>query len=237
MTYKFIIVTKFIIRTAVESFDQLWENERTPQIPVKIKPCVQVAWNSWALRWKLWRDVGTHPYLSCLELICPSQKEFGQKLVELSAAGASAQVIRNENQWAVQWWQLQTLLPLRAGHQLGRKDPLRNLSQVRPQGVEGLHSQGENKCGAWLAGRDWGVCNHWCRGLGIVLSGFFPFSWNYLAAENKLKMMLCSLIRGCTPQQSFSIFYSNLRTKSSSYDIMFGEVQHIQNVPSLWFKR
>lgn len=46
VTFKFIIVTKFMIITKVKSFDQLWESERTPQTPVKIKPCVQAAWNS-----------------------------------------------------------------------------------------------------------------------------------------------------------------------------------------------
>lgn len=38
--------------------------------------------------------------------------------------------------------------------------------------------------------------------------------------QNKSKMRLCSLIRGCTPQQTLFVFNFNLRTASSSYDIM-----------------
>lgn len=68
-------------------------------------------------------------------------------------------------------------------------------------------------------------------GWGLFSRVSFPLA--EIIWQNKLKMMLCSLIRGCMPQQTLSMFYSNLRTGSSGYDIMFGEMQHMQNVPSL----
>lgn len=46
--------------------------------------------------------------------------------------------------------QLQTWLCLKASHQPGGRDLLRKLSQVHHREVEVLHSQGKNKCGAWL---------------------------------------------------------------------------------------
>lgn len=133
--------------------------------------------------------------------------------------------------------QLQTLLSLRAGCQPGRRDPLRNLSQVHPWEAEGLHCQGKNKCGAWLAGRDWGVCNCCCRGWGLFSRVSFPLA--EIIWQLKISSRWCSvpLLEAAHHSKLFSIFYSSLRTGSSSYGIMFGETQHMQNVPSLWFKR
>lgn len=72
VTFKFIIVAKFMIITklkALTSFEKVKGHHRHLS---KSNLAFRRPETAWALRWKLWFDVQTHPYLSCLELICPS---------------------------------------------------------------------------------------------------------------------------------------------------------------------
>lgn len=135
--------------------------------------------------------------------------------------------------------QLQTQLPLRAGHQPGRRDPLRNLSQVHPRGVEGLQSQGKYNVVPGLQG---GTEVSEIIGAG----GWSLFSWiSFPLAEIiwqlKINSRWCSvpLLEAAHHSKLFPCFIPTwyMRTGSSSYDNIFGEMQHMQNVPSIWFKR
>lgn len=135
--------------------------------------------------------------------------------------------------------QRQTLLPLRAGHQPGRRDPLRNLSQVHPWEVEGLHSQGKCNVVPGLQGGTEVSAIVGAGGWGLFSR--VSFSLAEIIWQLKINWKWCSvpLLEAAHHSKLFPYFVPTwyMRTGSSSYDSMFGEMQHMQNLPSLWFKR
>jgi len=72
--------------------------------------------------------------------------------------------------------QLQARLCLKTGHRPGGGDPLRKLSQVHCGEGEVLHSQGENKRGAWLVAEGHRVYDCLCRGWGLLSRVSLPLA-------------------------------------------------------------
>lgn len=135
--------------------------------------------------------------------------------------------------------QLQTLLPLRASHQPGRGDPLRNLSQVHSREAEGLHSQGKYNVMPGLQGGTEVSAVVGAGGWGLFSRVSFPLAEIIWQLKINSRWSSVPLLEAAHHSKLFPYFIPTwyIRTGSSSYDSMFGEMQHMQNVPSLWFKR
>lgn len=135
--------------------------------------------------------------------------------------------------------QLQTLLPLRAGHQPGRRDPLKSLPQVHPREAEGLHSQGKYNVMPGLQGGTEVSAIVGAGGWGLFSRVSFPLAEIIWQLKINSRWSSVPLLEAAHHSKLFPYFIPTwyIRTGSSSYDSMFGEMQHMQNVPSLWFKR